>query len=192
MLQEKKRLTSCRGCGKKRELSLSGRARSLVGVSGALVLLCVSLTGCQLINRGNPKPISPDYTPSDTESAQAPIENDKIDAISDLGGGAIRISFQTEANVSLSEKKVTLYYANHIASDQDVSLLLTVGNTVVAKSELITPGHEIRELALDEYAARLLQVGGYDAKLVIRSYDRKSGEKAMVETDGHLLMWVTE
>lgn len=160
----------------------------------ALIVLCIGITVWALFFRDTPGgPISPDYPPQGTQDNQTPITGDtggKID--SPEGGGAIRVTFGTTATASLSTKQISLYYANPAASNQNVSILLMVGETVVAKSDLITPGHEIRELVLDDYAASVLQVGGYDAELVIRSYDPESGEKAMVDTKGEITLTVTQ
>lgn len=156
------------------------------------IVLCLVITIWALFFRGGNDPVTPDYPPQGTENNQKPIDGDdgvKID--SPNGGGAINVTFETTASASLSEKKVTLYYANPNASNQNVSILIMVGEIVVAKSDLITPGHEITELTLEDYAANMLQEGGYNAELVIRAYN-EDGEKAMVDTKGELTLTVTK
>lgn len=137
--------------------------------------------------------LSPDYPPQGVETGQTPIEDDdssKID--SPDGGGAINVTFGTTATASLSGQTVSLYYANPNASNQNVSVLVMVEDLVVAKSELITPGHQLTQLTLEKEAAQKLQVGGYNAELVVRAYDPVSGEKAMVDTKGEITLTVTE
>lgn len=158
------------------------------------IVLCLIVIVWALFFRGeSDAPITPDYPPQGTDDKQKPIENDDTDKIdSPEGGGAIRVTFSPEASVSLSDKKVKLYYANPGASNQNVALLIMIGDTVVAKSEMINPGFEINELKLEDYAVKKLQAGTYNATLVVRSYDPESGEKAMVDTQGELSLTVTE
>ena len=106
--------------------------------------------------------------------------------------GGIYNSYACLLYTSLSEKTVTFYYANPNASNQNVSILIMVNDLVVAKSDLITPGNQVSKLELQKDAASKLQVGGYNAELVVRAYDPDSGEKAMVDTKGELTLTVTE
>ena len=156
------------------------------------IVICTGVTIWALFFRGGGD-ISPDYPPQGIESNQTPIDGDdsgKLD--SPEGGGAINVTYGTAATVDLSDKTVTFYYANPNASYQNVSILITVNDLVVAKSDLITPGNQVSKLGLQKDAAAKLQVGGYDAELVVRAYDPDSGEKAMVDTKGELTLTVTE
>ena len=156
------------------------------------IVICLGVTIWALFFRGGDD-ISPDYPPQGIESNQTPIDGDdsgKLD--SPEGGGAINVTYGTAATVDLSEKTVTLYYANPNASNQNVSILIMVNDLVVAKSDLITPGNQVSKLELQTDAASNLQVGGYNAELVVRAYDPDSGEKAMVDTKGELTLTVTE
>lgn len=157
------------------------------------IALCIAVTLWALFFRNGGPPITPDYPPQGTESNQEPIEDDNSDKIhSPEGGGAISVTFGTNATVSLSDGKVSLYYANPGASNQNVAILIMIDDMVVAKSELITPGNQVTELVLEDYAKSMLQTGGYDAELVVRAYDPVSGEKAMVDTKGELTLTVQE
>ena len=139
------------------------------------------------------KPIPPDYPPQGTEENQKPIEGDNSDKIeSPEGGGAINVTYRTNVKVDLSENKVTLLYANPNASNQNVAILIMIGDLVVAKSDQITPGHGVDTLSLDRYAKERLMVGRYDGELVIRAYDPETGEKAMVDTKGAINVTVVE
>ena len=156
------------------------------------IVICTGVTIWALFFRGGGD-ISPDYPPQGIESNQIPIDGDdsgKLD--SPEGGGAINVTYGTAATVELSEKTVTFYYANPNASNQNVSILIMVNDLVVAKSDLITPGNQVSKLELQKDAASKLQVGGYDAELVVRACDPDSGEKAMVDTKGELTLTVTE
>ena len=156
------------------------------------IVICTGVTIWAVFFRGGDD-ISPDYPPQGIESNQTPIDGDdsgKLDTPE--GGGAINVTYGTASTVDLSEKTVTIYYANPNASNQNVSILIMVNDLVVAKSDLITPGNQVSKLELQKEAASRLQVGGYNAELVVRAYDPESGEKAMVDTKGELTLTVTE
>ena len=156
------------------------------------IVICTGVTIWAVFFRGGDD-ISPDYPPQGIESNQAPIDGDDSGKLeSPEGGGAINVTYGTAATVDLSEKTVTIYYANPNASNQNVSILIMVNDLVVAKSDLITPGNQVSKLELQKEAASRLQVGGYNAELVVRAYDPESGEKAMVDTKGELTLTVTE
>ena len=156
------------------------------------IVICTGVTIWAVFFRGGDD-ISPDYPPQGIESNQTPIDGDDSGKLeSPEGGGAINVTYGTAATVDLSEKTVTIYYANPNASNQNVSILIMVNDLVVAKSDLITPGNQVSKLELQKEAASRLQVGGYKAELVFRAYDPESGEKAMVDTKGELTLTVTE
>ena len=156
------------------------------------IVICTGVTIWAVFFRGGDD-ISPDYPPQGIESNQTPIDGDDSGKLeSPEGGGAINVTYGTAATVDLSEKTVTIYYANPNASNQNVSILIMVNDLVVAKSDLITPGNQVSKLELQKEAASRLQVGGYNAELVVRTYDPESGEKAMVDTKGELTLTVTE
>ena len=157
------------------------------------IVLCMGVTMWALFFRDGGQPISPDYPPQGTEANQKPLEGDESEKMeSPQGGGSINVTYNVNATVDLSEKTVSLLYANPQASNQDVAILIMIDELVVAKSDLISPGNGVDTLILDEYAAGKLSVGGYDAELVIRAYDPESGEKAMVDTKGQLSLTVVE
>lgn len=138
-------------------------------------------------------PITPDYPPQGTEQNQKPLEGDDGEKMeSPTGGGAINVTYQTSVKVDLSENKVTLLYANPQASNQNVAILIMIDDLVVAKSDLITPGHGVDTLTLEEYAKERLTVGGYDGELVVRAYDPETNEKAMVDAKGKVKITIVE
>lgn len=157
-----------------------------------LILLFLLLTLCILIFRYK-NPIKPDYPPQGMEANQEMIDGDKSEKMdSPEGGGAINVTYGMDVTVDLSEEKVSFYYANPNSSNQNVAVSIQIEDLVVAKSDLIAPGNQLKELPLEEYAKERLQIGGYDAKLVVRAYDPESGEKAMVDTNGSITVTVVE
>lgn len=166
------------------------RYQGLIVVLCIGIVLCLAITIWALFFRGGSDSITPDYPPQGTEENQQPIEGDSAEQIdSPEGGGAINVTFGTTATVSLSEKAVSLYYANPGVSNQNVAILIMIDDIVVAKSDLITPGNEVTELVLEENAISRLQEGGYNAELIVRAYN-DDGEKAMVDTQGELTLTV--
>lgn len=156
-----------------------------------LILLCLAVTMWALFFHGSDT-VTPDYPPQGTEVNQTPIEGDTSEKMeSPEGGGAINVTYKTEATVSLSDKTVSFYYANPGASNQNVAILIMIDDMVVAKSDLINPGNEVNELKLEDNAASKLQAGGYDAVLLVRAYN-DDGEKAMVDTQGEINLTVQE
>lgn len=157
------------------------------------IIICIGITLWALFFRDGETTADRDYPPQGVEDRQEPIDGDNSEKLeSPEGGGAINVTYGTDATVDLSEKTIELYYANPGASNQDVAILIMVEDLLVAKSELINPGNQISKLALEEDAAEKLQVGGYNAELVVRAYNPESGEKAMVDTKGEIALKVQE
>jgi hypothetical protein len=139
------------------------------------------------------EPIPPDYVAQETEKGQKPLEGDTSEHEADLsGGGTINITYGFDITVSLADEKVYLLYANPGVSNHNVSLLVMIEDLVIAKSELILPGYGVDVLDLDAYAKERLLVGGYDGVLVVRAYHPETGEKAMVDAEGAILVTVVE
>ena len=161
--------------------------------AGLVVALCVSVWA--LFLRDEPQPLTPDYVPQGMETHQKPLETEPSDPAvtpSKPTGGAIQITYRTRVTVDLSEQSVDLLYANPQISNRNVSILLMVGDLVIATSDLIAPGYGVTTLPLDDYARERLSVGGYDGELVVRAYHPETGEKASVDATGHITVTVTE
>lgn len=176
---------------------MNNKKRNIIIIAlSVLILICIGVTVWALFFRdsGTPSgPITPDYPPEDTDDHQKPIQGDEETKFeSPEGGGAIRVTYSPNATVSLSQKKVIFYYANPGASNQNVRLLVKIGDVYIAKSDLITPGNYVEDLTLSDDAVTLLQEGGYKAELLIQSYDPETNEKAMVDTKGELTLTVTQ
>ena len=106
---------------------------------------------------------------------------DKLDA--PAGGGSVNLMFQDKVTIDLSDNAATLYYGNPSESTQDVLLQIVVQDTLIAQSGRIVPGNQVKTLELAEDAAKTLQPGGYDGKLVLSFYNPETGEKATVNTE---------
>lgn len=155
------------------------------------MIICIGITIWALFFRDTTPPS--DYPPQDVEVNQTPIDNDNSEKIdSSDGGGAINVTYATTATLSLSDKTISFYYANPNASNQNVSILIKVDDLLVAKTDLVTPGHQVNKLQIEKGVEEKLQVGGYKAELTVRAYDPETNEKAMIDTKGEITLTVTE
>lgn len=137
--------------------------------------------------------LPPDYPPQDTEDNQTPIPDDTGGAIqTPAGGGAVNITYADNITIDLSDKKASLYYANPSRSNQNVVIAIVIKDEVIIKSGLITPGNMVTSLSLVDGAENKLAVGGYNAEIIIYCYHPETGEKAMLDTKGEVVVTVTE
>lgn len=167
-------------------------------LTAAIVLLSVLLALVLLVTVWalffrKPTVLPPDYPPRDTDSHMKPIPDDGGGTIeTPEGGGAVNITYAAEVTISLSDKTAHLYYANPSRSNQNVAIAVTVGETVILRSGLITPGNMVTELPLLEGVEQKLVPGGYEAELIVYCYHPESGEKAMIDTRGALTLTVVD
>lgn len=172
------------------------KSKKIIIVAAILIVITMVSIGVAiwaLLFRETPNVLPPDYPPQETEKEQTPIPDDqggKIETPS--GGGAVNITYGENVTVDLSSGKATLYYANPSRSNQNVAIAIIVGEEVILRSELITPGNMITELPLLDGAYDKLSIGGYNAELVIYCYHPETGEKAMIDTRGSVILTVTE
>ena len=137
--------------------------------------------------------LPPDYPPQETEDNQTPIPDDSGGQIqTPEGGGAANITYAENVTVDLSDEKATLYYANPSKSNQNVAIAVVIGEDIIIKSELITPGNMVTSLPLAVGAKEKLTVGGYNAEIIVYCYHPETGEKAMVNTKGAVVLTVLE
>ena len=128
--------------------------------------------------------LAPDYAPQEIEQNAEEMGDsgkDKLDA--PAGGGSVNLMFQDKVTIDLSDNAATLYYGNPSESTQDVLLQIVVQDTLIAQSGRIVPRNQVKTLELAEDAAKTLQPGGYDGKLVLSFYNPETGEKATVNTE---------
>ena len=78
---------------------------------------------------------------------------------------------------------MTLRFENPSRSYNNIVLQMVLQDTLIFQSGLITPGKQLREIALADGIAERLQDGGYQAKFVVSFYDPDTNEKAIVNTE---------
>lgn len=160
----------------------------------ALVLVAaIAVSVWAIFFRGEDYILPPDYPPQSTDKNQTPIPDDQGGEIqTPEGGGAVNVTYSEEVRIDLSDKKATLYYANPSRSKQNVAIAIVVGDEVILRSNLITPGNMVTSLPIEDGAENKLSIGGYDATLVVYCYDPQTGEKAMVDTRGEITLTVVK
>ena len=82
--------------------------------------------------------------PQTTDTAPAP---ESSVSTSD-GGGTVSLTYSDAAGIDLTAGQVTLLFANPEKSGWDASVRLVVGDSEAARSELLTPGEQVTQLAL--------------------------------------------
>lgn len=165
----------------------------IVIILAVILLIAIAISIWAIFFRKGEDVLPPDYPPQETEVNQLPIPNDPGGEIqTPEGGGAVNITYSEEIKIDLSDKTVSLYYANPSRSNQNVAIAVTIGNEVIFRSALITPGNMVRTLSLEEGAEKKLSVGGYNATLIVYCYHPETGEKAMVDTKGEVILTVSQ
>ncbi|MBR6680984.1 MAG: hypothetical protein IKL59_06950 [Clostridia bacterium] len=165
---------------------------SIIALSVAFVI-SVSVSIWAIFFRDRDEVLPPDYSPQDTDDNQIPIPDDPGGEIqTPEGGSAVNITYAENVTVDLSDEKATLYYANPSRSGQNVAIAVVVGEEVVLRSELITPGNMVTSLPLADRAKKKLTVGSYNAEIIVYCYHPETGEKAMVDTKGTVILTVSE
>ena len=169
------------------------KKRIIVVVLCLIITIAIAVSLWALFFREDDDILPPDYPPQETEKNQTPIPDDQGGTIqTPEGGGAVNITYSEKINIDLSDKKATLYYANPSRSNQNVAIAIVIGEKVILRSELITPGNMVNSLPLAEGAEKKLVAGGYNATLVVYCYDTETGEKAMIDTTGSVFLTVSE
>ncbi len=159
--------------------------RIWIAILAAVTVVAVAVTIWAVFFRQPSKAVlAPDYAPQETEQNAEEMEDsgaEKLDAPE--GGGSMNLMFQDDVTIELGTNTATFYYGNPAESTQDVLLQIVIQDTLIAQSGLLTAGHEVRTLTLEEGAADTLQPGGYDGKLILSFYHPQTGEKANVNTE---------
>ena len=156
-------------------------------------VISISVSVWALFFREGDAPLTPDYPPQSTESNQVTIPDDIGGEIqTPEGGGAVNITYSEEITIDLSGKKASLYYANPSRSNQNVAIAIVIGEDVIIKSDLIIPGNMVTSLPLVDGAEDKLATGVYNAEIIVYCYHPDTGEKAMIDTKGEVIVTVTE
>lgn len=137
--------------------------------------------------------LAPDYAPIQTDTNATDIENDSTDKLdAPEGGGAVGLTYSNVVTVDLSDKTVTLFFQNPGRSRSDMVLQIVVQDQVLAQSDLLLPGKQLRNLPLNETVVSMLQQGGYKGIFLVSFYDPETGEKANLDTQVEITVNVTE
>ena len=159
----------------------------LSAVLGVLIASII-IVACVLLGRGdetknNDRFLVPDYPPQEADPNQSPMENEPGGTLeTEVGGTGVNITYTTTAKAYLSDSKVELYCANPSKSLQDMVITLVVDDVIICRSQRVTPGNQIKSLALDEEAKEVLAEGTYtNAQFLIGCYDPETSEKAALE-----------
>lgn len=135
--------------------------------------------------------LAPDYAPVEEETNAEDIEKKAGEKLEQPeGGGAVSLSYSGEVSIDLSEKAVTLMFANPTESNQDMVLQVVIQERIVAQSGRLVPGKQVTKLTLSDHAK--LQAGAYEGKFVLSYYQQDSGEKAILNTEIPVTITVQE
>ena len=160
------------------------KTKLLIGLLLLVTAAAVCVTVWALFFRTPELTLAPDYAPQETEAHAQTIPNDNSQRKeSEKGGGSVSLTYSNQLVVDLSDKSVSLLFANPNKSNQDMVLQIVIQNQVVVQSGRISPGHQIKTLDLMDGAASRLSPGGYEGKFVVLYYHPDSGEKAIVNTE---------
>lgn len=161
---------------------LKSRWLFLLLLFGLLALL--GLLASMLLQGEGPLVIQPDHPLPEKDAYVEEIEGDDSEKAEVAeGGGSVSMIYTLEANVTLSDNVVEIYFKNPNASSHNVvtELYLVSGEKeiLVARSGLIEPGFELHRLDLDS-AAVTLSEGVYTGLYKIQCYAPETGERALV------------
>ena len=95
-------------------------------------------------------------------------------------------------SIDISDKSVSLLFANPGKSNQDIVLQLVIQDNVIVQSGTLVPGKQVTKLDLSEDAASKLSAGTYEGNFNVLYYDLQSGERAVVHTEIPVTIQVNE
>ena len=156
----------------------------------SVVLIGAIITTIVLVNK-NKTPdgpvtipgITPDYPAPPLEEGAEDVEDDEEKLEAPSGGGAVGMIYSNEVEIDLSDKKVSLLFANPNRSTHNVSIQLVVQGNVLAESGLLTPAKRITTLDLKEGINIPAGVYATNAKIVVRFYDPETNECSIVNSE---------
>ncbi len=156
----------------------------------AIIALCFGIWAIWL---RAPEVLDPDYAAKATEPNAEQIEGtsgEKLDAPE--GGGAMSLIYGKEVQIDLSDAKATFLVGNPAESTVYLVAEIVIQDHVIAQSGAIKPGYRLTELKLAEGAKDILQVGGYDGKIVLYMYDSETDERAILNSEIIVTVTVNE
>ena len=160
-----------------------------------LALLASAATAVTLVLMlMGPVVLTPEHPMPDRDENSLPVVGDEDDTgggtvESEADGGFVRMHYTKRANVDLSDKNISMFFANPKKSNRSVvlELYVTVDNVdyLVAESGRVDSGYGLRKMTFNESVALVPTTAQkvYLGKYVVRFYDPDSGERAVVTTE---------
>lgn len=140
-----------------------------------------------------PLVLDPDYAakkPDQNVEQMEESESEKLDAPE--GGGAMSLVYSKDVNISLSDGKATFLVGNPSESTVYLVAEIVIQDQVIAQSGAIKPGYRLTELELVPGATDILQVGGYDGKIVLYMYNSENDERTILNSEISVTATVNE
>ncbi len=126
--------------------------------------------------------LAPDYAPEETEeNAEKTGDEGAEKNPQPEGGGSVSLTYSRQAEINLDEKTISFVFENPSRSNQSMVLQILAQDVVIAQSDTLPPGYELRSLSLEEGVE--FEQGTYEGKFLISFYDEGNGEKAAVNTE---------
>ena len=136
--------------------------------------------------------ITPDYPAPPLEEGAEDVTDSEEKLEAPAGGGAVGMIYSNEVSIDLSDKKVTLLFANPNRSTHNVSIQLVVQGNVLAESGLLTPAKRVTSLDLKDGVNVPAGVYTTDAKIVVRFYDPTTNACSIVNSEIVVTVTVNE
>ena len=156
----------------------------LIALLSLITAAAVTVTVWTVFFRKDDTVLAPDYAPVEKEEHAEAIPGDTGEKMeSDKGGGSVSLSYTDDVTIDLSDRQVSLMFANPGKSNQDMLLQIVIQDTVIVQSGTLSPGNRVTALDLLSGAEKRLVPGGYEGKILVFYYSEETGEKAMVKTE---------
>lgn len=146
------------------------------------VALCITIWA--VFFRDNEPVLAPDYAPQEEEKNAEAIPGDSDEKLDNPeGGSSVSLTYSRDVEISLSERKASLLFANPGKSNQDMVLQIVIQGEVVVQSGTLKPGNQVKTLDLMDGVEEKLTAGTYEGNFAVLYYDPETGEKAIVNTE---------
>ena len=169
----------------------------IISSASAVLVTTITVVILLLLPKQSTGPIKipgivPDYPAPPLEEDAEKVEDDEGKMDAPEGGGAVGMIYSDEVSIDLSDKKVTLLFANPNRSTHNVSIQLIVQDVVLAESGLLLPSHRITSLDVKDGIDIPEGVYEKNAKIVIRFYDPNTNECTIINSEILITLTVRE
>lgn len=124
----------------------------------------------------------PDRAPKQEQNAEALNDTDeKLDEPE--GGGSVSLTYSKDVKVDISERQVSLLFANPSKSNRSMVLQITVQNEAVAQSGTLEPGFQVTTLDLLEGVDQKIIAGEYEGQFEVFYYQQDTGDREVITTE---------